>query len=188
MFVVGFSHSRFLLCREMLWGKNKYVHSLILLNLLFICSGKALLIFCVVVAPIGAQLSMQSAELDVPTSSVIPIVLSRTPEEVHAKNTKTFYAKINETLLKEHYLYPKRVECIMDKLQKQKTHEKMSPSFFIYSGDENDLMTSDIMNNLETPISDASFTCTIVGYCAIVIVTIVMVVLVTCVAFLSRKK
>lgn len=146
------------------------------------------MIFCVVVTALGAQKSTLSSDLDAASSKIFSVNISRTPEEVHVKNTKTFYSKINETLSKEHYLYPKRVECIMEKLQEQNTHEQMSPSFFIYTGDEKDLMTSDIMNNVEKSISDASFTCTIVGYCAIVLVTVVMVILVTCVAVLSRKK
>jgi hypothetical protein len=140
--------------------------------------------FCVVIA---ALISGQLLAQDTDTT---PANKTKTQAEIKKEKSDRFIQKLNATLMRENSLYPKRVECIVEKLEKEDVYEKLGESSFLRQLSEGDSNSfeADTLEELKEEIDNASFSCTIVGYCAIAMIVIVMVIVVSCVSCLSRKK
>lgn len=110
-----------------------------------------------------------------------------------AKKSEAFYQKINETIRTELKLYTKRVDCIVNELKLSEAIRLVNDSHYhivAVDGDYSiEFINKDIfLLELKPSIESANFSCTIVGYCAIVLIITVMVIVVTCVSCLSKKK
>jgi preprotein translocase subunit SecF len=158
-------------------------------------SDKFSVIFCVaIVALISGQLLAEDLDFDATTVYTTSTSTStKSPEDVEKEQTKEFYSKLNQTLLREFHMYTKRVECMIGRMQEKKAHKTLSQTnfFFLNTEDTADSYESrevEIRSELDEAIKDASFACTIIGYCAIVLIVLVMTIVVACVTCLSRKK
>lgn len=110
---------------------------------------------------------------------------TETLEEMMQKQSDEFYGKLNATLLEKNYLFPKRAHCMKEKLKEDNIFEKLRGSDL----DKNDFDSIFNRNDqLAQMMNDATFSCTIVGYCAIVVIVLVMLTVVSCVSCLSKKK
>lgn len=141
--------------------------------------------FCVaIVALISGQLLAEETDL---TPSTPGVNSTNTLPAVKEKEAKDFYNKLNSTLMKKNPLHPKRIECIVTKLQQGEAFEKSGKSSlinFLLADSDDDFSSLE----LEELINRASFSCTVIGYCAIALIVLVMVIVVSCVSFLSKKK
>jgi predicted RND superfamily exporter protein len=149
----------------------------------------------VLVALINGQLSAQDTDSESIETTTPLVITTKTlsPEEIYAKKTEAFYGKLYETLKTQHSLFIQRVDCIISKLKDEKTYESVDPSNYEFTknGDEYSITFINkeaIFKELETSINSSAFSCTIVGYCAIILVVFIMIFLVSCVSCLSKKK
>lgn len=147
----------------------------------------------VIVVLISGQLSAQDTDTESSESLTTTTSAAATTEsvkDVEAKRAKAFYGKLNETLSNQHSLYLKRVDCIIQNLENEKVFDKVNASNYEISDNYDVTFTNKeaIFNELEASIDSAAFSCTIVGYCAIILIVTVMLIVVSCVSCLSRKK
>lgn len=100
---------------------------------------------------------------------------------------------MNETITPELKLYSKRVDCIIEKIEKNNLARTVNESNYDYEPNgagwsltilDRDRFERDIRESIES----ANFSCTIIGYCAIALIVIVLVGIVSCVSCLSKRK
>lgn len=110
-----------------------------------------------------------------------------------SKKKEAFYQKINESIRYQLQLYSKRSDCIINELKRNDIFGKVNESNYnfipIKSGyNASFIITEAMSSELEAVIESASFSCTIVGYCAMVLLISVMLIVVICLSCLSMKK
>lgn len=109
------------------------------------------------------------------------------------KKKEAFYHKINETIRYQLQLYSKRSDCILNELKRNDAFGQVNESNFSFipiEGGYNVTFISEesLMKDLQPLLDSANFSCTIVGFCAIILIVSVMLIVVTCVSCLSKKK
>lgn len=120
-------------------------------------------------------------------------ILAQTLDAEANNKADAFYQKINESITPQLKLYSKRVDCIINQLRDENVMEKINESNYridaTQGGYNVSLINKDIfLIELKPSIDSANFSCTIIGYCAIVIITSVMLIIVACVSCLSKRK
>lgn len=177
----------------MLWDR-KIVFSLCKLLIFFHFSRKLIVISCfVVVAVINGQLLAQDTDSESAIAPTTTTSTTESPQKIEAKKAEVFYAKLNETLSNQHSLFPRRVDCIMHELRTANVFDTVNQSNYEFKSVDGEFEVTfinkeAISKELEPSIDSAAFSCTIVGYCAIILIVTVMLVVVSCVSCLSRKK
>lgn len=119
-------------------------------------------------------------------------VLGQTQDDENNR-AEAFYQKINETITPQLNLYSKRVDCIINNLKNEKVIEIVNESNYRITPTEGGfnmtIVNKDLLlMELKSSIEHANFSCTIIGYCAIVLIVSVMLVIVSCVSCLSKRK
>lgn len=157
-------------------------------------SRKLIVTSCfVVVAIINGQLLAQDTDSESTIAPITTTTTTESPQKIEDKKAGVFYAKLNGTLRNQHGLFPRRFDCIMEELRAARVFDTVNKSnyeFKLIEG-EFEIIFIDkeaISKELEPSIDSAAFSCTIVGYCAVILIVTVMLVVVSCVSCLSRKK
>lgn len=107
-----------------------------------------------------------------------------------------FYQKVNETIRNQtkFQLYTKRVDCIINDLKTNKAIDKVNASYYdakmMSDGGYNVVIFEKdaIMIDLQPLINDANFSCTIIGYSAVILIISVLFIVLICVACLNKKR
>jgi len=118
--------------------------------------------------------------------------------EEDAKKVEAFYQKINETISHQLHLYLQRSNCIVNDLKNNHifyifNNSDTKRSYFSFEpfdkGYNVTFISQDaMMRELQPHLDSANFSCTIVGYFAIIVIVTVMLLVVTGVSCLSKKK
>jgi hypothetical protein len=106
-----------------------------------------------------------------------------------AAESELFYQNINATLRSYSQMYNKRLNCIIEKLQRKKVIEKIDKSIyeFVQNGKSLRLVVrnrTELMRQLDPHTDVARFECTIIGFCAIFLICTVLLIVISCVACL----
>lgn len=126
------------------------------------------------------------------TLSITGQILAQSANE-DATKREIFYREINETLRHQLQFYSKRCDCIVKKLKSNDVYGKVNTShysFYPVDGGYNVTFISKelLLTELEPFFDDANFSCTIVGFCSIILIVSVMFLVLFCVSCLSKKK
>jgi hypothetical protein len=106
-----------------------------------------------------------------------------------AKKAEAFYQKINETILPRSELFLKRVDCIIRELKSDNVIARINQTSYDFAPDgdggfEVILVDESAFNaDLQASLDGANFSCTAIGYCAIILIARILV----CVLFKQEK-
>lgn len=106
-----------------------------------------------------------------------------------------FYKSISEVLRNSDRfkMYPKRVDCIVKELKSEKSIIAVNRSLYRFAeaGKKDFKVTfvneCAVMNQLELQLSRANFSCTFIGFAAIIFICMILIIVLSCVACISKK-
>ena len=107
-----------------------------------------------------------------------------------------FYQTLNESLRNSDRfrMYSKRVDCILKDLKSEKSITAVNKTFYEFKqqAGKNDFKVifvnkSAVMSQLDPHLDRANFSCTIIGYAAIIFICTILIIVLSCVACISKK-
>lgn len=107
-----------------------------------------------------------------------------------------FYQTLNESLRNSDRfrMYSKRVDCILKDLKSEKSITAVNKSLYEFKQQtgKNDFKVifvneSAVMSQLDPHLNRANFSCTIIGYAAIIFICTILIIVLSCVACISKK-
>jgi hypothetical protein len=121
------------------------------------------------------------------------ISFTNKPSEPENK-AELFYQTLNDSLrASPEYKTSKRVDCIIKYMKSENAFEVVDKNLFDFVLNNNSefkavfVNQSAVMIRLESKLDKANFDCTIGGIIAIILISTILIVVVSCVACISRK-
>lgn len=107
-----------------------------------------------------------------------------------------FYQTLNESLRNSDRfrMYSKRVDCIIKDLKSEKSITAVNKSLYEFKQQAGKkefkvifINESAVMSQLDAHLDRANFSCTIIGYAAIIFICTILIIVLSCVACISKK-